>query len=102
MATATEQRRRTVRVLRSVDAALRDLPQVAAEWESLDAGEQMAWGIQWSNEMTRFERLGRYAADGVLAADQHERYRQLLVTARDLVPVMSQLKLYRPRVPLGA
>ena len=98
MVTATEQRQRAVRALKSVDAALRDLPRVAAEWGSLDDGEQMAWAIQWSNEMARLERLSRYAAEGALAADQHERYRQLVKIAADLVPVMNQLRLYRPRV----
>ena len=101
MATTTDQQR-VVRALRSVHAALEDLPEVAAEWQSLDDGEQMSWGIQWGNEMAKLERLSRYAAEGSLAPDQQDSYRQLVIRARDLVPIMSQLKLYRPRLPLEA
>jgi hypothetical protein len=102
MATTTEQQQRAVRALSSVGAALRDLPQVAAEWESLDEGEQMSWAIQWSNEMAKLERLSRHAAEGSLAADQHERYRQLVESADSLAPVIRRLKLYRPRAAAGA
>ena len=99
MVTATEQRQRVVRALKSVDAALRDLPGLAAEWDSLDDGEQMAWALQWSNEMARLERLSRDAAEGALTVGQHERFRQLVKLAADLAPTMSQLWLYRPRLP---
>ncbi|MBA2447457.1 MAG: hypothetical protein H0V51_05465 [Chloroflexi bacterium] len=99
MATTTEQQQRAVRALGSVGAALRDLPRVAAEWETLDDGEQMSWAIQWSNEMAKLERLSRSAAEGSLVADQDERYRQLVESANSLAPVIRRLKLYRPRLP---
>jgi hypothetical protein len=100
MVTAIEHRQQAVRALRSVEAALRDLPLVAAEWESLDDGEQMAWAIEWSNEMARLERLARYAAEDSLTSDQLERYRRLVRNARDLLPVMDRLGVYQPRVLL--
>ena len=58
----------------------------------------MSWALQGSNEMAKLERLSRYARHGLLAADQHERYRQLVESARDLAPVVSQLRLYRLRL----
>lgn len=97
MATATEQQQ-TVRALRGVDAALRDLPQIATEWESLDDGEQMAWAIQWGNEMAKLEHLARDAATGALATEQYAHCRRLIERAKELVPVMRQLALYHPRV----
>ncbi len=100
MVTATDQQR-TVRALRSVEAALRDLPQVVAEWESLDDGEQMAWAIEWSDEMSKLESLARSAANGLLPAGQREQFIRLVTLARTLAPVMSQLRLYRPKVLLA-
>src|SRR5688500_15428848 len=97
MVTATDHQR-TVRALRSVEAALRDLPQVVAEWETLDDGEQMAWAIEWSDEMSKLESLARSATNGLLPAVQRDQFVRLVTLARALAPVMGQLSLYRPKV----
>jgi len=58
--------------LENIDLILRDLPDVAADWEQIDDGERVAWSIDWSNEMSALERLTREAAAGLLTVEQQQ------------------------------
>jgi hypothetical protein len=83
-------------ILNTVELMLGDLSDVVAEWEQLPEGERVAWSIDWDNEMAGLERLSRYAACGVLTADQYTRYRRLLLELGEVAPVILRLQLKWP------
>jgi hypothetical protein len=101
MATTTETQQRAVTALRTVELMLGDLPEVAAEWEQLDGGEREGWSLDWSNEMSGLKRLGRYASDGVLTAEQMASYRRVLRMLIDAQPTIERLNLYLPPIPIA-
>ena len=98
MATATDAQQRAATSLKTVELMLGDLLDVAAEWESLNAGEREGWSLDWSNEMSGLERLARDTGEGLLTPTQEERYHALLARIEQVVPTIERLGLYRPSV----
>ena len=99
MATATEAQASAVRSLETAELMLADLPGVADEWEQLDDGERTGWSLDWGNEMSGLKRIARYASEGLLQAEQQERYRRLLQKLNDALPIIDRLDLRRPPMP---
>ncbi|HEY7064500.1 MAG TPA: hypothetical protein VII06_23695 [Chloroflexota bacterium] len=82
-----------------------DLPEVAAEWGTIPWGEaatdeQLAWSMDWGDEMAALEALGRDIAAGLLTAEQERRYRPLVQKIRDALSIIDDLRRRRPSVGL--
>jgi hypothetical protein len=101
MATATQAQRRAMTSLPTVELMLGDLPDVAAEWESLDAAERDGWSLDWSNEMSGLRRLAQDASEGLLTSAQEERYHVVLEKLREALPTVERLALYVPPIGLN-
>lgn len=99
MVTKAEAQQRVVRDLEIIGLQLADLPEVANEWADLPEPERLSWALDWSNDMSKLEHLGHYAAQGLLTIEQQERYRQLAQQVREVFPLLERLTLYRPRLP---
>ncbi len=91
-----------MKAIETIGLMLGDLPEVADEWDRLGDGERMGWSLDWSNEMSKLERLAQYASEGGLDAAQQASYRRLLQILRETLSTVERLDLYRPSVPLGA
>ncbi len=50
--------------LRSITAAVDDLPAVSAEWAGLSTDERISWSLDWGNEMAKLQQL----AEAVVSA----------------------------------
>jgi hypothetical protein len=49
--------------------------------------------------MSGLKRIARYASEGLLEAEQQERYRRLLQKLNDALPIIDRLDLRRPPMP---
>lgn len=79
-------------------AELDDLPELAAEWDALHEGERERVEYDWwmfsiGNELVPLEGKHR---EGLLAAEQEERYRALKERLRGALPVLRRLGLDVP------
>jgi hypothetical protein len=77
---------------------LGDLPEIAAEWDTLPEGERAAWSIEWDNEMAGLAQISPMAACGALTPDLYSRYRQLLAALGESAPIVSRLNLSLPHM----
>ena len=100
MASVTDAQQYAVSALVTIDLMLRDLPEVANEWEQISEGERAAWSIDWSNEMSSLAQVADFASKGLLTAEQQVSYREVLHRLVDLLPLVQRLGLYRPPIPL--
>lgn len=107
MATITDAQQRAEHYLKTIGLMLGDIPELAAEWGEIPWGEaatdeQLAWSMDWDNELAALDILARDVAAGLLSAEQEARYHQLLRKLRNALPLIDTLGLSRPRVPLDA
>ncbi|WP_443102785.1 hypothetical protein [Actinomadura sp. 3N407] len=59
------------------------------------------FGVRWGTYLSgRLERLEHYHRGGDLSADEHERYTALRSRLREVLPIIDELGLGRPRIPL--
>ena len=100
MASATDAQQYAMSALVTIGLMLRDLPEVANEWEKIPEGERAAWSIDWSNEMSGLVRIADFASTGLLTAQQQKSYREALHKLLELLPLVKHLDLYRPPIPL--
>lgn len=101
MATKAEVDQRAMIFLGAVDLMLADLPEVAAQWDSLSDAERVSWSLDWDHTMA--DQLGELAAmygRGSLSEEHAVAYRQLLQQLKRALPTIRRLNLYRPPVPL--
>jgi hypothetical protein len=98
MATTTEIQQRVELDLRLIELTLADLPGIADEWGQIGEGERVSWSMDWSNEMSGLEHLARLATEGVLTDDQLARYREIVRTLAQALPIVERLDLYRPSI----
>ncbi len=100
--TATDQR---IEIgLESLRLMLGDLPEVAEEWPHLGDAERASWSLDWDQLMGSYlTLLERYDRAGELTAAQRRRYREVLHTLEEALPLIARLNLYPPPVlPHGA
>ena len=96
MVATTDTIERALVRLSTTELMLGDLPEVAAEWDSLAEGERASWSIEWDNEMAGLAQLSQMAACGVLTPDLYSRFRQLLAALNDVAPILDRLNLSSP------
>lgn len=102
MATTTEVTARVDRGLRSLLTEVADLPNLAAEWERLSDGERASIALDWDHLMaTYLPELDRLYRSHEMNVEQQARYRTLLHTLHDALPIIERLALFRPPVALG-
>ena len=89
------------RTLYALSAELRDLPEVAAEWETLSDGQRVTIALDWDHLMATYlpEVEHAYRA-GDMTDEQRDQYQLLRQQLRDALPLFAQLDLFRPTVPL--
>lgn len=66
MAAKADDSERVDLALRSVEAVLDDLPNLADDWTTLSQDERLAWSLEWGNEMAKMNRLAEAEAAGRL------------------------------------
>ena len=96
MATQADEQRRTVKRLDMIELMLAELPDVAAEWETLSVDERISWSMDWGNEMESLRCLVTQDAAGLLSAKQRPRYDLLLRRLEEALPLIDRLCLRRP------
>jgi hypothetical protein len=84
-------------VIETAMLMLRDLPEIATEWEQLDEGERIAWSLDWSNEMAGLERVNRELHSGLLVGPVLDRYLEIEARLVRDRPTLERLSLYVPR-----
>jgi len=97
MAAWTDDPVRREVAFRSIEAMLDELPSLADDWlVELSIDEQIAWSLEWGNEMAKLCRLAE--ADGAGQFDPHnrQRFRTLAERAVRLLPVAERINLRRP------
>jgi len=88
--------------LETIELMLHDLPEVTAECDSLSAGEQTGWSMDWGNEMSGLQALSRWVSEGALEPKQVKRYKRILAGLRDVIHLVDRLALRRPPAELLA
>lgn len=97
MAAQADDPARTELALRSIEAILDELPSLADDWTSgLSLDEQIAWSLEWGNEMAKLRRLGEADATGHLDQSQSKRFRTLAERAVRALPLVEQINFRRP------
>ncbi len=101
MAATTKLSTNLDRTLYGLAAELRDLPELAAEWDNLSDSQRVTTALDWDHLMASYltEVEQAYRA-GELTDEQRERYRLLRRQLREALPLFEQLNLFRPTVPL--
>jgi hypothetical protein len=96
MATSADDPERIQMRLRSIEAMLDELPNLADDWPRISRDEQLAWSHEWDNEMAKLRRLAEFSAAGHLDPTQQQRFRALAERAVRALPVVEQIDLRRP------
>jgi len=92
----TDDSERTQLALQSVEAMLDELPTLADDWDTISRDEQLAWSLEWGNEMAKLRRLADGAATGRLNLLQRERFRILAERTVQSIALIEQLDLRMP------
>lgn len=100
MAAPADPERTPLTPLKGIAHTLGDLPEIAAEWERLSVDERLSWSLDWGNEMSKLEDLARPVAAGSLSSAELARYQSLLRKLSTAMPIIAQLGLRCPSVPL--
>ncbi|MBI4494987.1 MAG: hypothetical protein HY690_19610 [Chloroflexi bacterium] len=101
MATRAETDLKVERELKSLRLFLETLPELAREWQDLGDGERASWSRDWDQLMGAVEVVlhPRYLS-GAMTINQRTRYCELLSKIDQARPLIRQLNLYSPLVPL--
>jgi hypothetical protein len=99
MVAETATRKRIEIELRSLELMLGDLADVAEAWAHLPDAERAAWSLDWDQLMGGLKAtLDPAYRNGAMAPDHRERYRGLLGSLEQALPMIDRLRLYRPSV----
>jgi hypothetical protein len=79
------------RYLAYLVAEWKDVPKVAAEWADWDEHDRLDFVVEWPIREDRLLELRRWAARGLLSAEQHAGYRELEETVRRHRPDLERL-----------
>ena len=86
--------------LHAIDAEADFLPELAATWDDESDLNRYVWYSEWHELMARLEDLEEAYRAGTMTAEQRERYRLLRQKLRTYLPLLQQLGLTTPSVPL--
>ena len=100
MATTSNLTQRIETVLDGVTAETDSLPELAASWEDESDVNRYVWDIEWRELMARLEDVEAAYRAGAMTAEQQARYHTLRQKLRTHLPLLEQLGLTTPSVPL--
>jgi hypothetical protein len=100
MATPSNRTERIEIVLHGVTAETDFLPELAASWEDESDANRYVWYIEWHELMSRLEDVEAAYRAGALTDEQRARYHDLRRKLRTHLPLLEQLGLTTPSVPL--
>ena len=100
MATTSELTQRIETVLHGVTAETDFLPELAAFWEDESDANRYVWYVEWRELMARLEDVEAAYRAGAMTDEQRERYHTLRQKLRTHLPLLEQLGLTTPSVPL--
>lgn len=94
MATATEVAERIDSGLHALIAEVEWLPHVEAEWANYSDLNRASFSLDWDHLLADYlTELDRYYRSGAMSAEQRARYRTLLCTITDVLPLFERLGL---------
>jgi hypothetical protein len=97
MATWTDEPERVKLAFRSIESMLDEIPSLVEDWNTeLSIDEQIAWSLEWDNEMSKLRRLAEADAAGRLDRRQSQRVRTLAEQAVRVLPLLERANLQRP------
>jgi hypothetical protein len=70
---------------------MNDLLEIDAEWDTWDDIQQLDFVFEWDIKRDRLSQLEDWAKQGLMTADQRERYRRLLDIMNDRRPILDRL-----------
>ena len=82
--------------LRSIESVLDELPGLVDDWATLSRDEQLAWSLEWGNEMAKLHRLAEIEAAGHL---DRRRSGELRTLAERTVGALSLIECLDLRTP---
>ena len=86
--------------LHAIGAEADFLPELAVTWDQETAVNQYVWYIEWRELMARLEDVETAYRAGAMTAEQREWYHTLRRKLRTRLPLLTQLGLATPSVPL--
>jgi hypothetical protein len=100
MATTTDLTQRIDLNLWAITAETDFLPELAELWPDETDTNRYVWYIEWQDLMMRLEDLEGCYRSGAMAEEQQARYHTLRQKLRTHLPLLTQLGLPPPSVPL--
>jgi hypothetical protein len=89
------------RALDVLASMLQELQQGEKLWAEMDAVEEAAWSLEWTQLMSGYlPRLDREHQSGQMSAEQSKRFRRLRKALRQALPTIERLELTPPPIPL--
>ncbi|MCX6023510.1 MAG: hypothetical protein NTZ05_17615 [Chloroflexi bacterium] len=87
--------------MNSLIAHVEDLPGLFEEWDSLPEHVQVSESLGWDHLMADLlTELDQHYRAGEMPPEQASRYRDLLCKLKDALPIIDQLRFWRPEVSL--
>jgi hypothetical protein len=87
--------------LEALSADIGDLPELDAEWDTLDEAERVSWSLTWDHVMGTYLPLVDDAyRRGRMTPEQADAYRETLGRLNAALPIIERLRLMPPTVPL--
>ena len=100
MATTTDLTQRIDLNLWAITAETDFLPELAELWADESDTNRYVWYIEWQDLMMRLAGPGGCYRSSMMTAEQQERYHTLRQKLRTHLPLLTQLGLTTPSVPL--
>jgi hypothetical protein len=96
MAAKASDPQRIELALRTIDAALGELPSFADDWQQLSEDERLDWSLSWGNEMAKLRQLTEAEAAGHVDPRHFDAIRALAERAVQSLDLVKQLGLRAP------
>lgn len=96
MAARADDPERIQLALRSIAAMLEELPNLAHDWPTISRDEQIAWSLEWGNEMSKLRRLAEASDAGRLDRLHDRQFRALAERTVRSIALVERLDLRRP------
>ncbi|MGE5591416.1 MAG: hypothetical protein ACM3ZA_12495 [Bacillota bacterium] len=78
-----------------------DIRELAVDWPDLDQAERASQELEWFADMTgELPFLHEQYMTGAMSEEQRRRYLALLRELQEMLPVMRQIDLELPHVPI--
>ena len=100
MATTTDVTQRIDLNLWAITAETDFLPELGELWAGESDTNRYVWYIEWQDLMMRLEDLEDAYRGDAMTDEQRDRYRNLRQKLRTHLPLLEQLGLTTPSVPL--